>query len=441
MLRKTLGGDGIYKLMGEYFAKVPDQRLAQKTTYSMQDALSCALSVFSLKSDSLLSFHKLLEVQEQNIKTLYHVKNIPSQTQIRDIIDPVNPESLRPAYDALLRELQKGNELKKFLFMGHYPIALDGTGYFSSSNIKCPCCLEKKSKSDKSELEYHHQMLAGCIVHPDIDQVIPLYPEPIMNTDGSTKNDCERNAAKRWAKSFRSHHPKMPVVILEDSLSSNTPHLELLKEHDMRYLIAVKPTDHKYLFEQFEINSNNECTVKHSSSDETGIKKITTVDHHYEFISNLELNRSSEQKTNLLMFTEVHTDKKTGKEISRKNFSWITDLELSVNNAPALARLARRRWAIENETFQTLKKVTDYNIDHNFGHGKKYLSVNFALLCILAFGIDQALELSCKLFKEALTVSTGRKYLWATMRGAMEWVELHSWEYFFALIIKKKNSS
>ena len=131
---------------------------------------------------------------EKNIKSLFNISNIPSDTQLRDVIDPIPFESLRPAFDAILSSVQRGNELQKFITLGHYAIALDGTGYFSSSAVKCKHCLTKKikikkelkkeevddyddeSENDNRELQYHHQMLAASIIHPSISQVLPLFP-------------------------------------------------------------------------------------------------------------------------------------------------------------------------------------------------------------------------------------------------------------------------
>lgn len=41
-------------------------------------------------------------------------------------------------------------------------------------------------------------MLAASIVAPGHSRVIPLMPEFVANHDGAAKQDCERNAAKRW---------------------------------------------------------------------------------------------------------------------------------------------------------------------------------------------------------------------------------------------------
>ena len=73
-------------------------------------------------------------------------------------------------------------------------------------------------------------MLGAAIIHPEFREVIPLMPEPIVKPDGTEKNDCERNAAKRFIAKLRQDHPHLKCIITEDSLSSNAPHIETL--HD-----------------------------------------------------------------------------------------------------------------------------------------------------------------------------------------------------------------
>src|SRR5208282_5273587 len=70
----------------------------------------------------------------------------------------------------------------------------------------------------------------ATLVHPDLKVVIPLAPEPIIQQDGQTKNDCERNSTRRWLKRFRQEHPHLPVIVVEDALSANAPHLRDLRE-------------------------------------------------------------------------------------------------------------------------------------------------------------------------------------------------------------------
>ena len=101
-------------------------------------------------------------------------------------------------------------------------------------------------------------MLGACIVHPDQSNVIPLCPENIQNGDGSAKNDCERNAAKRFIENFKREHPHLKVIILGDGIASNAPYIRLLESHKMKYLLGAKPGDHQSLFDALEASEETQ---------------------------------------------------------------------------------------------------------------------------------------------------------------------------------------
>ena len=84
-----------------------------------------------------------------------------------------------------------------------------------------------------------HYLLGAAIVHPTQKTVIPLMPEPLMRQDGATKNDSERNAAKRFLQDLRQDHPTVPFIIVEDSLSSNAPHIQELQKQKLRFILGI----------------------------------------------------------------------------------------------------------------------------------------------------------------------------------------------------------
>ena len=194
MKRKTLSADGMISLLKNSFTQIPEHRKSGKedVPISMEDCLLTSYAAFSLKYESFNSFFKELDEEESkriSVKNLFQVNRVPSTTRLKEIIDPVETKHLMPAYSDVFRELQRGGVLKNYLFLDkYYILALDGTQYFSSDKIHCDNCLKTVHKSGK--ITYSHQMLAGCIVHPSMKQVIPVAPEPIQNGDGSAKNDC-----------------------------------------------------------------------------------------------------------------------------------------------------------------------------------------------------------------------------------------------------------
>jgi hypothetical protein len=240
--RKDLSADAIFRAFRSRFAALPDPRSGE-VEIPLADALMSAFAMFSLKDPSLLAFdHRRLNPND-NFRTIYGINRVPSDSQMRAVLDPVNPADLRAPFREVFRRLQRGQVLKRFVYLdGHYLLSLDGTTYFSSSKIHCSSCLEKHHRN--GSVTYSHQLLGATLVHPDLKEVIPLAPEPIIQQDGQTKNDCERNATRRWLKRFRQEHPHLPVIVVEDALSANAPHLRDLREAGAHYIIGVKPGDH-----------------------------------------------------------------------------------------------------------------------------------------------------------------------------------------------------
>jgi hypothetical protein len=220
-VRKHLSADALFRLVRSGFASLPDHRL-DDTEISLTDALMSAFAMFSLKAPSLLAFDK--ERTEGNLHTIYGIARVPCDTYMRKILDPVSPKVFRPVFMSVFRQLQRGKALEPLVFLdGHYLLALDGTEYFSSQTIHCASCLQKVHRN--GAITYFHQLVGAAIIHPDRREVIPLMPEPIVKHDGTDKNDCERNATKRFVAKLRRDHPHLKFIITEDSLSSNAPPL------------------------------------------------------------------------------------------------------------------------------------------------------------------------------------------------------------------------
>ena len=150
-----------------------------------------AFAMFSLKDPSLLAFDERRS-DSMNLKKIYHLKEVPSDTQMRTILDNVNPANIRPLFKNVFRQLQHDKVLEQLVFMGeYYLLSLDGTGYFTSKDVHCDSCLQRIN-SKTGEITYSHHMLGAALVHPDRKEVIPLAPEPITKQDGDPQADVNR---------------------------------------------------------------------------------------------------------------------------------------------------------------------------------------------------------------------------------------------------------
>lgn len=263
-LRKDLSTPGLLQAIRQCFEGVVDVR--QGGEIVLVDALMSGLAVFGLKYPSLLKFdegYRNEAMIRANLKSRYGVERAPCDTQLRTRLDPVEPESLRAAFCAVHRHPQRHKGLAAYQYLaGHYLVSIDGTGRFASSAISCPECCCKTTKGQKG---YYHHLLGAVIVHPQLKTVLALMPEAITRCDGENKNDCERNASKRLLSALCQDYPKLKLIVVEDSVASNGPHIELLESLKMRYLIGVKPGDHEALFEAVQQSLlRGECQRAHT---------------------------------------------------------------------------------------------------------------------------------------------------------------------------------
>jgi hypothetical protein len=400
-VRKHLSADALFHVVRSGFADIPDPRGAD-VDIALTDTLMSAFAMFSLKAPSLLAFDK--ERAEGHLHTIYGIHRVPCDTYMRERLDPLSPKWLRPVFKNVFRQLQRGKALEEMVFLdGHYLLALDGTGYFSSKTVHCASCLHQVHRN--GTITYTHQMLGAAIIHPDVRTVIPLMPEPIGQDDGTDKNDCERNAAKRFIVKLRQDHPHLKFIVTEDSLSSNAPHIETLRHHDLHYILGVKEGDHAFLFQQIQAAEQAGRVTYYERHD-----RAVGVLHRFRFVNDVPLNASNvDVRVNFLEYWEI-SDTKV------QHFSWVTDLRVSTRNVFHLMRGGRARWKIENETFNTLKNQ-GYNFEHNYGHGEQHLSVVFAMLMMLAFLVDQTQQLCCALFQAVWAKLGSKRLLWERLRA------------------------
>ena len=426
-IKEHIGFTGLREILSGHFDRCADPR-QRKGTYPLRDCLMSAFAMMYFQDSSLLEFQRRFQIvkEKNNLQTIFKVDKIPQDSQLRDLIDGCDPRCLEGIFSEFFHELQRAKQLDAFQVLdGYYNVALDGTEYFSSDKIQCPQCLTKTSA--KGKVRYHHQILQAAIVRQGVRQVIPLAPEPIQNRDGSEKQDCEINAAKRMLKKIRQAHPKLRIILGGDGLYSKQPFVSALREARMSYVLVAKPDDHKTLFEWVgELRRMGEI----ASMTSTGPDKV---EHRYEWANLVPIN--GDPKCDLVSFIEYRTFK-NGKPAYHN--SWITDHTVTRENVSELARIGRCRWKIENETFNTLKNQ-GYHIEHNFGHGKLNLSYNFFIVNLLAFFFHQILAMSDRLYQKARSGFSARREFWNQLRCTIRILVFKDWEHLLSFISDPDN--
>jgi hypothetical protein len=444
--QKKIKIDQLISVLRECFQKVNDPRTGHKII-PLNDFLMSSYAIFSLKYPSLLRFdqHSKEDIGH-NIKALFDITNLPSDTHLRDIMDEVNPKHLRRIFTSLFAELQKTKVLSNYEFIEingvkHYLISLDGTGYFSSHKISCEQCIRYHDKEDSTkELRFGHNVLAASMVHPEQREVFSFCPEPIVIQDGVDKNDCELNAFKRFVADFRREHPKLTTVFVMDALYARTPVIELLRTHRIPYIINVKE-NMGLLMSQFKEEKSKGQTGSHIVVEYHGQKIVKKLETVYHFSNELRLFQLKDgPKSNFIECQETltWTDKDGKEHRQKKTYTWITDIWVTKENVKKLSQGGRARWKIENETFNTLKNQ-GYYLEHNYGHGDKNLSVNMVSMMFTAFLVDQIQQACCQTFKKAFAVMGERpSYLWEKILSIFKMCLIDSWDQVFTVISEKR---
>ena len=422
-IKKHLSFTSMRIRLSSFFKKMPDHRQQAKINISLHDILMSALACMYFQDPSLLQFQKRMQDRQHrnNLQTLFGVKNIPKETQKRECIDQVDRKHFRAIFKNYCLCLQRGKQLVNYeIFPGLYLVPIDGTEFFKSEKINCEYCLRKEHK--EGVIKYSHQALQGGIMHPDQAVVIPFMPEEICNADGTSKQDCEMNAAKRFIANTRRDHPQLGIIFCGDGLFSKQPIINDVIAQRGHYIFVAKPKDHKYLMEWLAAYPKlNEAQF---SDEKNNI-------HYYEWMNDVPLN--GQENSIRVNFFRCQITNENGKIIYQN--SWVTDIVVNKENIKILVRAGRCRWKSENECFNVLKNH-GYCLDHNYGHGKKNLCFNFYLLTLLAFFFHQILEATDGLYQAARKKFGSKRHMWETLRAYIKIIVFNTWEELlsFALV-------
>ncbi len=439
--------DECHDIISSEFLKFKDFRPVYKIP--LKNFLMSSFAVFALKSPSLLQFEKDFieeKTRKKNLKSLFKIDQVPSDTHLRDVLDMLDYRQYRPIFTRVFSHIQRSKALERFEFIKldnspHYLIAVDGSGYYRSDKIACDCCMieEHFDCNNTMTIKYAHNILGASIVHPNLKQVVPLCPEPIMRIDGMTKNDSEQTAFRRFIKDFKREHPKLKAVFALDALYANGPIISLLRDCGYEFIIAVKSSK-SVLFSDAKSGETDGRTKTLERVFSHGQKIIKTTTMKYRYANRLRLHQDKDTPfVNLVEVQEVveWVDTKGVARREELNFSFITDINITDKNVEQLAEGGRTRWKIENEVFNTLKN-RGYNLEHNYGHGEKNLTHNFIMSMFLAFLIDQVQELSCFVFKKILEKYERRTALWRAFDRCFDMIEFSSWDQFYYRLFYKE---
>lgn len=377
--------------------KFPDKRVGVNTKYEVIDAAIGAFSVFFTQSKSFLAHQRLLKSRfgMSNANTLFQMDKVPSDNQIRNILDGVSPKNLQSVFKEGFSAIERSGDLKQYReSIGEdMLIALDGTWYFSSQNVHCDNC---STKVKKGVTTYYHGMINPAVVAPGNKRVIALEPEFIIPQDGDKKQDCENKAAKRWLAQHGKRYSSYGATILGDDLYAHEPMCREFLKAGLNFLLVCKPKSHKVLYEWIN-GITKEKTIR---------KRIKGVWQTwiYRWVPQVPLKDNKDALE--VNWCELSITRDSDKRQLYRN-AFVTNHKITERNVEQIILCGRTRWKIENENNNTLK-TKGYYLEHNYGHGEKHLSSLLATMNILAFLFHTLLDFMDKQYRR-LREKIGRR--------------------------------
>ena len=279
------------------------------------------------------------------------IEEFPDYGTLNYYLEQLSPACLSELRRKMVRELIRSKVFNQNRLMGKYWIVIfDGTGLFHFRERHCENCLVREYTDAEGNRKkgYYHKVLEAKIVLAD-NLVISLGTEFIENEhEGVTKQDCENKAAKRLMARLKKEYPRLPVVVLGDSLYCVEPVMEVCRENGWKYLLTMKEGEQPNIAKDYALLVSDRL-----------VKEIPDICKEKGMLRFYNRVDEITGKTEIFNLLEYEYQDIRG----RHRFLWVTSIEIRERNAEELAATGRKRWKIENEGFNNQKNGI-YKIEH-----------------------------------------------------------------------------
>ena len=418
--------DFLHKAIGE----IKDPRAkSNATTYKVGDTMLAAFSVFFMQCQSFLEHQRQMQSRsgKDNAQSLFGLEKIPSDQQIRNILDLITANSLGVVFERVYQFLQLGKHLKSYeRLCGNLLICLDGTEYHSSAKISCECCNVRNHRNGK--VTYSHTAILPVIAAPNCPEVISLPPEFVTPQDGHEKQDCETAAAKRWISKHRDLFKGQAITLLGDDLYSRQPMCQHCLDAGMNFIFTCLPSSHPSLYEWLEyLEKNGEVQTLR-----TKIRKGKSTEiYYYRFVNQMPLR--AEEPALLVNWCELTILNSGNDSVIYRN-AFVTNHSINLDNVAEVIESGRCRWKTENENHNILK-TKGYNLEHNFGHGQKHLSSTLLSLNLLAFLFHTVLHLLDVSYQKIRRKRGTRKGFFQDILSLTKYILFEGWQHLIDFML------
>ena len=411
------------------FRELPDSRRGgNHQRYGMEDAALSAFAVFFTQSPSFLDYQCRMQrrLGRNNAHSLFGVHQIPSDNQIRNLLDPVPPATVFPLFAEISEGLYRHGYLQPFRSrFNTCLVAFDGTEYFSSQKLGCDHC-SHRTLNNGAILNYH-VVLTPVVVAPGQETVVPLAPEFVRPQDGHDKQDSELAAARRWLEHWGGRYAPWGITLLGDDLYCHHPFCQEVRRHGFHFLFVCRPQSHPTLYEwvaDFARLGQVRTVIK---TRWTGKQRLIDP---YRYVHQVPLRDRDDAL--VVNWCELTTTTATGKVVYTN--AWATSHPITDDTVTVLVAAGRSRWKIENDNNNVLK-TKGYHFEHNYGHGQHHLAALLATLLLLAYLCHTVLDWMDQRYRAVRAILPSRRTFFEHLRALLQYLPFDSWDHLMAFML------
>ena len=277
---------------------------------------------------------------------------LPHHVTENEYLERLEPDETQGILHRIAKQMIRRKTFCDARFQKKWLVIIDGTQLYSGGRQINDSCLETcHGKGTGQESVVYHQNVLEAKIYLGNDLVLSIMSEFIENSPErqeawkslspeKIKQDCETKAFYRLAARLKEAFPKLPVLILADSLYATEPVMKICQKNGWDYLIRYKNGSIPSIAEEYESLKKNRNFGKWDISGKVG---------NAEFINGIQYN---DQPVNVLRYSEK---KKVEGKDETTEFQWLASLKITRKNAEKLACTGRLRWKIENQGFNRQK--------------------------------------------------------------------------------------
>jgi len=154
---------------------------------------------------------------------------------------------VRPVFQHTIEYLNERKVLDKFRSLGYAAGSPRRHGILQLRGHQLPP-VQCHASSDGHTVYSHSALLAAIVAPHEPDPAAGDGVHPPQ--DGTDKQDCEHQAARRWLDGISPHYRELDLTIVGDALFAVQPIIRQVLDGQMDYLFTAKEEAHRYLYEE-----------------------------------------------------------------------------------------------------------------------------------------------------------------------------------------------